>query len=259
MRADSQAPQGNQERPATAEAGLSRRRLLEGSAWAVPVIAIAAATPSQAASNCALYPGVVIFSGPNANFGPNGPGIDAQGSVNLDGAPVWTHPPVRIGVESFPVGPLQRGPENLTTADDALLVTQYPIGEPDGFAEQDLVITFGREVTDLAFTVGGINTLSGAGGYADAVSLDFTPGATAVTGSNVGGTGDFGTPWSAIAATATPDVSSPANSVRLTFTSQVTTLVLRFRSTDLSPAATGTQRFTISDMSFKAGCGIGSA
>lgn len=117
----------------------------------------------------------MIFSGPNANSGPNGPGIDAQGSVNLDGAPVWTHPPVRIGVESFPVGPLQRGPENLTTADDALLVTQYPIGEPDGFAEQDLVITFGREVTDL------------------------------------------------------------------------------------SPAATGTQRFTISDMSFKAGCGIGSA
>lgn len=216
----------------------SRRKVVAGAAWAVPVLALTVATPAQAASPCALYPGNVVFSGPDANYGRQSPDY-GQASVNLVGAPVGTHPPISLVINSYMGGYVWRDSDSLTGVDGKLLVTHTLWGNGGGMwgGWQTVRFTFDREVSNFTFTIGGIDSAGGPDGYTDRFYVEDL--AKPVV--SVGGTDPDGSQ------TSTWTYGAPVDIVTITFYSD-------YENTEDAP-----QKFHIRDVSFDAGCGIGSS
>ncbi|WP_139230886.1 hypothetical protein [Microbacterium sp. cf046] len=200
--------------------GVSRRTLVKGAAWAVPVIAFAGPVPAMAASPCTpttaldtLKPGTKPTS---IAFFPSDPLVTAglaftssSGSVNRGNTgevaatntnPSWNY--IEIEME-------QNGQRPLTQGDWV-----------------QLTITLNQPVTGLSFVIHDIDQTQS--GWRDLVNIR-TAGYTANLGNptNIQGDGSDGNPFRPIANGDLP-IDSGANAIRLTWAGSVQVVVIRY-------------------------------
>ncbi len=206
----------------------SRRSVVRGAAWSVPVVAVAATAPAFAASPCAnrtaLLP--VAWSSSYSTTRQTG---------SVAGTPVVN---VRAGYSSTLLGPGSLNSQNLTpgsvaaTQDSISLVNNSPttlsLSPERNF--QTVTFAFTQDVYGLTFSIDDIDRVLGS--YFDHVFLAGAPEAPAVTqGSAVTGTGTSDNPWRTTgasgdnAANQTVTVTYPNGLV------PITSLTLRFYST----------------------------
>lgn len=239
-------------------ASLTRRTVMRGAAWTVPVVAAATTVPAYAAS-CTSYQyrlnwGVTTYNKINAD----------SGKATVPGAPGSV--PVVVTFGSQMSGTMLRETDNLTvdtgTTDignlgnsevGLLLSHANPI--PSGRDNrQTLTIGFDRDVTGLSFTITDIDSLGSS--WYDQVEASGTRTFT-VTPRNLGGTyvigdGTNGNPWRY-----RDDNTQLANSgtsrgnVTLTYSGTVRSITLDYWSS----VASSNQKVWISDLTFSArGC-----
>ncbi len=230
-----------------AELAPSRRTLVRGAAWSVPVVAVAATAPAYAASNCAGQPAYTM---------------DLAKKLGSDGT--------TLGVTSVANG-VALGRYNLSTSDPAFPLSGWlelenvprATSGTNPSRYQDVTLTFGRSVSLLAFTVSDLDTtnswyqsywdrlaiINSASGFTTAPVM---PGNTLVTG-----TGSLTDPIRQTTFTnGTPSSNNDASrQVRVSFTGTTKSITLRFwsnRDTDQY----GTHAVWIGNMAYKTNCSV---
>lgn len=211
----------------------SRRSVVRGAAWSVPVVAVAATAPAFAASPCANRTALLPVSWSSSYSATRQTG-------SIDGAPIVN---VTAGHTSTLLGAGSLNAQNLTpgsvasTRDSISLVNNSPTSlslNPEG-NYQTVTFAFTQDVYGLTFSIDDIDRVSGS--YHDHVFLAGAPEAPAVAqGSAVTGAGTSDNPWRTTgasgdnAANQTVTVTYPNGLV------PITSLTLRFYST-LGPLA----------------------
>lgn len=254
----------------------SRRTLVRGAAWSVPVVAVAAAAPSYAASLCSLR------SNPASTLSTtNGtPGFTRNSAISA----VWR--------TSDPDGTAARYSSNTITiavtktSDDLLLgfqnndslnLTARTANTISGITlnqraasatalrgpgrRSQTTFTFARPAYNLTFAIADITKSStdNAQGvpqtvnFWDAVSVISTSSYTATKGADVTGTGSDADPFTARQGSGNADDNGGSN-VALVFTSPVTSLTINYWSADkvanASDAGAG-QGITVQNMTMQ--------
>lgn len=203
--------------------GVSRRTLVKGAAWAVPVIALAAPVPAFAASRCSP-------------------------STNFDGLAVGTSPTVIsfYDVQGQPTGVTaslgwtsggQGGDNTPGNTGQVLQTTQAPqfkfieiqmVSSLNQGDYVELTLTFNQAVSGLSFKIIDIDKSVGPGNVAwvDNVQI-VTGGYTYALGSNIQGAGTQANPFNAINWGDTPIVSGQGD-VRITYPGSVSQVVVRY-------------------------------
>lgn len=213
----------------TEHAHPSRRTVVRGAAWSVPVVAVAATAPSFAASPCTNRTALLPVSW-SSSFSTT------RQTGSVAGAPIVN---VTAGYTATPLGPGSLNTQNLTpttvgslTRDSISLVNNSPtsvsLNAEGNF--QAVTFAFTREVYGLTFAIDDIDRV--AGSYFDHVFLAGAPETPTVTqGSAVTGGGTSTNPWRTTGASGdnatnqTVAVTYPNGSVPMT------SLTLRFYST----------------------------
>lgn len=225
----------------------SRRSVVRGAAWSVPVVAVAATAPAYAASPCmnktALQP-VTWSSSPTRT---NQAGTTSSGTtVNVTG----TYTGTLLGAGSLAAQNMSPG-SVAATRDSFHLVNNSPTSlslNPSG-NYQTVTLSFTREVYGLTFTIDDIDRASGS--YHDHVFLAGAPETPSVTlGSAVTGAGTQANPWRTTGGNAD---NSPTQSVVVTYPNgmvPMTSLTLRFYST-LAPLVPAQHVIRIRQMSLR--------
>lgn len=214
---------GAPENDSQATKTVSRRSLVKGAAWAVPVIAFAAPVPAMAASPCTP-------------------------STNFDGLAVGTSPSVITFYDSTnqPTGVTaalgwtsngQGGDSTPGNTGQVLQTTQAPlfkfieiqmVSSLNAGDYVELTLTFNQAVTGLSFKLIDIDKSVGPGNVAwvDDVWVR-TGGYTHALGSNIVGAGTQANPFTANTWGDTPIVSGQGD-VRITYPGPVTQVVVRY-------------------------------
>ncbi len=210
----------------------SRRSVVRGAAWSVPVVAVAATAPAFAASPCtnrtALLP--VSWSSSYSTTRQTG---------SIAGTPIVN---VSAGYSSTLLGPGSLNSQNLTpasvaaTRDSISLVNNSPttlsLSPESNF--QTVTFSFTQDVYGLTFSIDDIDRASN---YYDHVFLAGAPEAPAVAqGSAVTGAGTADSPWRT---TASSGDNATNQTVSVTYPNglvPISSLTLRFYST-LGPLA----------------------
>lgn len=265
---------------------VDRRRVLQGAAWAAPVLATAVATPMASASPCTLqYPGSVRFvataDGQAANYvRGTGTASTTSGSatVALVGAPAKVTPfTVSISSAAVTTGYVRRA-ENFSLL-NATVSPQgggAPVAGPARFAiiqtapagaapptnadqiGQTVTFTFPRPVRGLNFNILGFTRSAGATSYGDAA---YITGATFTAGTNgiqVSGQGTKANPWftntvnaDSVNGVVPPQVSTQNTVTGVTFAGPLTTFSIHYYS---SLGVGAPQGLFLSNMGFTASC-----
>ena len=206
----------------------SRRSVVRGAAWSVPVVAVAATAPAFAASPCASRTGLLPVSWSSSYS-------TTRQTGSIGGAPVVN---VTADYSSTLLGPGSLNSQNLApgsvaaTRDSISLVNNSPTTlslSPESNV-QTVTFAFTQDVYGLTFSIDDIDRVSGS--YHDHVFLAGAPETPAVTlGSAVTGAGTAENPWRTTgasgdnAANQTVTVTYPNGLV------PITSLTLRFYST----------------------------
>jgi len=215
----------------------SRRSVVRGAAWSVPVVAVAATAPAFAASPCANRTALLPVSWSSTYS-------TTRQTGSIAGTPVVN---VTAGYTSTTLGPGSLNAQNLTpstvgslTRDSISLVNNSPTTgtlSPEGNF-QTVTFAFTRDVYGLTFSIDDIDRVTGS--YFDHVFLAGAPETPAVTlGSAVTGGGTSTNPWRT---TGTSGDNATNQTVTVTYPNglvPMTSLTLRFYST-LAPL-TGAQ------------------
>lgn len=167
----------------------TRRTLVRGAAWSVPVVSLAAAAPAFAASCVKVYDFRLDWNGPSTSYSKNA-------ATNV-GTAVVTGPggssPLNVTFTSTTSGSLSRASDNLEISSETNignlgagergLNISHSTGITAGRANRQIVaIAFSRAVTGLSFTMTDIDSNSGNGNnWWDRVELDGTRTAAAVS------------------------------------------------------------------------------
>lgn len=253
----------------------SRRSVVRGAAWSVPVVAVAATAPAFAASPCATtYPfrldwGTTSYSRASARS------ATASVSSSTPGATPLSVTFTSTSSSSLNVPDTTRNltvPANTgtgTTADPVVTSLGGRAGErgvmlyhasstPGRANRQDVAITFSRPVRGLTFYITDVDTITSPA-YSDRVELVGYTSSNAVvpftsTNDGISGAGSVASPW---LRTADSNVSENAGGAQTSVdfsasSAEVKSLVLTYWN-----AAGGTQyhRVFIGDLTFTAlGC-----
>ncbi len=248
----------------------SRRNVVRGAAWSVPVIAVATAAPAFAASPC-VNRSVVVSTSTAATTAP------AQGytrtsntaaswrTADPDGAGT-VYSAANIAVTATKLGQLEYG---FNTATNNLIpyatggvtgisINQRPTAttSPRGYAQRsETTFNFQRLVYNLSFTIADISksgSATGTSAFWDAVWVE-SDGTWSVTTRDIdvvgGGTSSMDplTPRNNA-----PDVGdTDPNNVTLTFTTRCTYVKLYYWSATKATSSGGGQGITISNMSMQ--------
>lgn len=245
---------------------LDRRRVLQGAAWAAPVVALSASAPMASASPCSVFrPGAIIFAGATPNYTrgprPGQPGsatTNAYANVNLTGGGT----PVQVNMTSSytstaaaTYGPPSGGNanNNLRVNGNALELWQRRSSgtgatSSTAAAGLNLSITFDRRVRNVVIALNEFTT----GTFIDAAWVSPSPNAqtppAATTGSVVRGSGTQAAPW--FATVASGGTTGTAKSFTISNLDGGQALNLRYFS---SGTATYTQALlTVTGISFEA-------
>ncbi len=230
--------------------GLSRRTVVRGAAWSVPVVSMAATAPAFAASCLSTAMSTMNLS---SKLGSNG---------------------TTVKVSSGLAGGMTVGQWNLA-ADDT---SQMPAGwlefenQPRGAGGnanptvyQDITFLFSSAVSELSFELADIDTNGTRNqnnsinyNYWDAIAIHGTTASYDVTtlGASLTGLGTIANPWRQETFTLNPPASNAAatNRLALTFNGPVTTFKFRYWSIQGRSGYTGTQAVWIGNMTYKASC-----
>lgn len=175
---------------------VSRSSVVRGLAWSVPAVAAVAVAPFAAASPSVAY---------TVAFATSGVGT---------ATPVATNPPVTPAPPTLQVGVAASGGGTIRGSGAALTIT----------GSTTVTFTFDRAVTNLTFTLSGLNARlnSGAKGFQDQVVL--TPAPT--NGIPANGASGAGTATSPYTVTA----EGVNGTVAVTYAGPITTFSLRLSS-----------------------------
>lgn len=243
----------------------SRRTLVRGAAWSVPVISIAAAAPAFAASPCSDTYAYALdwgntakttYTAPTGNaatkvgtasaLAPTGSGAAAVG-VTFTSTFVSNNNTDRRANDNLTV-PATSGIGGLVPAQQGLLISHGSTSSSRNGFRQEVVIHFNRSVTGLAFTITDVDSLNN--GWWDQIELTGTRTGTYNTGILVG-SGTAGDPWRTISGNNSIATTSGDGNVAITYTAPVTDITLTFWSTENG----GNQLIRLSDFAFSAkGC-----
>jgi hypothetical protein len=227
----------------------SRRSVVRGAAWTVPVIAAATAAPAFAASCDSTTPTTMNLTSRRGGDGTT------------------------LSVASAVAGGMSVGSWNLRTDD----TSQMPAGwlefenrpRTDGGVSspsvyQDITLTFSKAVRNLQFEIVDLDT-NGTENWRGDVSYNYwdaiaihgtTTPFDATLGSTLTGTGALASPWRQNAFSLDPPNSNQAASNRLNvwFTGAVTTFKFRYWSVRGRSGYSGTQAVWMGNMSYKVNC-----
>jgi hypothetical protein len=225
----------------------SRRTLVRGAAWSVPVVAVAATAPAYAASNCSGQPAHTM---------------NLSSKVGSDGT--------TLGVSSVATN-VSLGRFNLSTSDPAFPLSGWLELEnvPRATAEtnptryQDVTFTFGRSVSLLQFTVSDLDTTSTSSqSYWDRVAIissasAFTTAPVVAGSTTVTGAGTLDDPIRQRTFTrASPSSNNDTSrQMKVAFTGTTQSITIRFwssRDTDQG----GTHAVWIGNMTYKTNCSV---
>ena len=243
---------------------LSRRSVVRGAAWTVPVVAVAATAPAYAASPCDLRTGAVLdWDGASTTYSYAPDRRTATASFDPDGAgPV---PPMTMTVSTSYAGGMKPG--NETSLDQAMFVRSSVggLGVSGLTLEQattstgpryradrgSYTFTFSRPVSNLTFTVTDIDSLNGD--FWDV--LEPSPGYTVVsTGAQV--SSDFGGPngsqrfYSSNNNNPQNDTNSDLGNVQLRYAGPISSFTLTYWNAQTSFTVDTSQAIWVSDMTF---------
>ncbi|WP_424464619.1 hypothetical protein [Pseudoclavibacter helvolus] len=259
--------------PAQNTSSIERRRVLQGAAWAAPVLAVAAVAPGASASPCTQqYPGSVRFAATTgagaqpANYvAGTGANATLNGSANITlvGAPAQVTPFTATITSTAITAGYTRNANNLAlstptvagggagTTPRLAIWQASPTGSTATTVGQTVTFNFPRPVRNLTFDLLGMTRSQAT--YSDAVFLTgpaFT--VTGALGSQVSGAGTSASPWLTTAENANQGQTSAANSITgIRFAGPLTTFSLRYWSTIGSGQG---QAVFLSNMTFTASC-----
>lgn len=233
----------------------SRRALVHGAAWSVPVVTVAAAAPAFAASPCATDYNLRLDWGTTTY---------AKASANLGTATVTAGAgtsPVTVSFASTKNGTGVRAASNLTVttqtnvggsgAGEQALELYHAQPSTSGRANrQDVVITFSRPVTGLSFTISDIDSFDDNGhdnDYVDYVELTGTYAATKASG--LLGSGTQADPWRMQNTNNSIATTSSAGNVSVTYPGAVTSITLSFYN-GAQQQAKGQHAIYLNDLTF---------
>lgn len=191
----------------------TRRTVVKGAAWAVPVVVAATAAPAAAQSACT--PSTVFNSLPvgqcvtNLTFAPS----TVTGTLTYAS---WGQPSSKPG-DTCRVAQVS-GPNGWRYV-ELEMVSSLNKGD-----YVELTISLSQPVDDLSFVLHDIDKVRG--GWDDTVQV-MTPGYTYVLGSNIQGTGTSDQPFRAREWGDTP-ITSGQGTVRLTWAGPVSTVTIRY-------------------------------
>jgi hypothetical protein len=246
----------------------TRRAVVHGAAWSVPVVAVAAAAPAFAASPCVtdynyrLVWGTTRYERYSHTSGKAFvPVLEGAGAsdVEVTLSSTWVRdgngnandrrdPAANLSVSSQNVGG--------TGGRGLYLRHESPVSDARS-RRQELTLTFSRPVTGLNFTITDIdserayNYFAGRWeGYYDRVELTPTP-STRTPVSTVTGLGTFESPWRQTSNDATWEPGSSNGNVLVRYTGAVSSVKVIFWSAQ----AHGQQAIYLSNLNFTAkGC-----
>ena len=210
------------------QTGPSRRSVVRGAAWSVPVVAVATTAPAFSASPCAsktaLQP--VTWSSSYSTTSQAG-SVGGTTIVNVTAAYTAT----TLGPGSLNAQNLQ--PSTVAATRDSInLVNNSPTAgtlSPEG-NYQTVTFRFTRDVYGLSFSIDDIDRVTGS--YYDQVFLSGAPETPAVTlGSAVAGAGTAADPWRTTATSGDYSVTQTVNVAYPDGMVPMTSLTLRFFST----------------------------
>lgn len=225
----------------------SRRTLVRGAAWSVPVVAVAATAPAYAASNCAGQPAIAMNLATKTGADGTSLGIASQATgVSLGQYNLSTSDP------AFPLsGWLEL--ENVPRATSETNPTRY----------QDVTLTFGRSVSLLQFTVSDLDTTSTwSQSYWDRLAIinsasAFTAAPVVAGSTTVTGAGTLDDPLRQRTFTnATPSSNNDTSrQMKVSFTGTTQSITLRFWSSR-DTNQYGTHAIWIGNMTYKTNCSV---
>jgi hypothetical protein len=255
--------------------GTSRRTLMRGAAWSVPVVAVAAQAPAFAASPCDPQAyrvdwGTSGYTPPPLTGAVRGSTAVATPTGATGGGPL------SVSFSSTVVGSVVRSADNMTVTGDTNignlgaaergLTLSHDAPAVSGRANrQEVSISFARAVTGLSFTITDIDSSSGA--WWDRVELSGTRTGTPVSrggilGNFVLGDGTVGLellaafgPWRYFdTGTNVPNTGDNRGNIAVVYPGTIaanTPILLTYWSS----TAGGNQRIFLSDFNFTArGC-----
>lgn len=239
--------------PATPTSSVpSRRTVLRAAAWTAPAVSVAVAVPAYAAcsnvsATTASYlldwgvtpwirtsatMGVATVAGLTTGASPVSVTFSSTGPQSLNRSSDNFTVPAQTNV-----GALGGGVRGLRLDHAARLTTGREAG-------QVVTITFGRQVSDLSFTITDVD--SQERGWCDQVSLSGRRDATRAAG--LRGAGTDSNPWRQREEDSAVPATNGAGNVRVTYTEPVTSIVLKFWTS----VTGGTQLINLTDFSFTA-------
>lgn len=245
----------------------TRRTLVRGAAWSVPVISIAAAAPAFAASPCVTDFTYALDWGNTAKTTyspPTGSGATKVGTASAlaptgSGAAAVgvtftsTYSASGQGAQDRRAGdnltvPAVSGIGGLVPAQQGLLISHDSTSSTRNGFRQEVVIHFTRAVSGLAFTITDVDSQNN--GWWDQIELTGTRTGAYNNGILVGA-GTAGNPWRTISDSNSIPTTSGNGNVAINYTVPVTDITLTFWSTENG----GNQLIRLSDFAFSAkGC-----
>ncbi len=243
----------------------TRRTLVRGAAWSVPVVSLAAMAPAFAASPCASIVGYALDWGNTARTTyspPTGTAPTRVGTATALAPAGSGAGPVIVTFTSTYVtnnNTDRRATDNLTVpattnigglgaSMQALLISHASTSNTrDGF-RQEVAVHFDRPVSNLTFTI--TDTDSKTGSWWDRIELTGTRTGT-YAGAILEGAGVLADPWRAISSNNPIPTNAGDGNVAIAFAAPVTDIALTF----WSAVSGGNQIIRLTDFAFDAkGC-----
>jgi hypothetical protein len=214
---------------------VGRRTVTRGAAWSIPVVSLAVAAPSMAASGCKITTGSLSWD------------VFANGSKQT-GVPLTTTlagVTVTITVSGDTTAANNGTVTNVVTGGLSKVLRFYDLNNKANTA-QTVTLTFSKPVQNLQFSLLDVDSQTGA--YEDLVVIN-TPNWAGTKHPNVIGTGTSGAPYRA-KNTNSPVLGSSADSnVDLSWTSSLSSVSCTYKQ---DGSVNGTPFIGISDLSFQA-------
>lgn len=256
----------------------TRRTLVRGAAWSVPVVSIAATAPAFAASPCRARSESyrLDWGQPSTVWAVSKPTVDGvhTGTATISG-PTNATPVVVTFVSTMfrSNGDSRRAADNLTVsadtdigdlgAEERGLNVAHDVGIDNGRNDyrQEIQVSFDRPITDLAFTITDIDTQSAQAGTTWSDRVELSPNVTsysAPTGSEVIGRGrneninndDGRGPFRRTADFNVDNTGDNSGNIDVTYASRAANSA--FTLTFWTNTAAGNQRIFLSDFTFTA-------
>jgi hypothetical protein len=220
---------------------VGRRAVTRGAAWSIPVISLAVAAPSMAASGCVMKTGQLSWDVFGDGTSQTGNALATTGGTGVT---------VTISVAGD-TGATGNGVVTSALTGGLSQVMRFTSLNNVTDTSQTVTITFNKPVQNLTFSLLDID--SATGGYNDQVIIN-TPGYTGTTHKNLVGTGSAtgngngNGPYRPQNGDSPVDGSSPNGNVDLAWTGPVSSVSFIYRQ---NGRMNGSPFIGISDLSFQ--------